>query len=239
MYYMAMQAVGDSGIARVKGFFKRRPRLYDWMVYLFGAQPHNTTGYAFVRRFPADAHIVNVGSGPRRLRDGVINIDVAAFEGVDVVADIEHLPFPDASVDAVVCDNVLEHVPHPARAVEEMRRVLKLGGHIYVAAPFVMVYHSSPDDFNRWSKQGLRELMRDFDEVELRVQHGPTTTFVFVLCEWLATLLSFNTNFLYTVVLLVTTAATAPLKFLDYLFAHYDTAENLANSFYFIGKKKV
>src|SRR3989344_1811599 len=106
-------SVGDSGIAGVKALFKRYPHLYDWMVYFFGPQPHNTTGYKFVRRFPAGARILNVGSGPRRLREDVVNVDVMPFEGVDVVADAEHLPFPVARVDAGVCVNVLEHVVDP------------------------------------------------------------------------------------------------------------------------------
>jgi len=43
-------------------------------------------------------------------------------------ADAEHLPFPDASFDTVVCVLALCSIPDPARALTEMRRVLVPGG---------------------------------------------------------------------------------------------------------------
>ena len=52
-----------------------------------------------------------------------------------VVGDVYHLPFPDATFDAVFAHNVLEHLSNPLQALKEMRRVLKLGGVIGVRDP--------------------------------------------------------------------------------------------------------
>lgn len=40
-----------------------------------------------------------------------------------VVADVEELPLPDKSVDLVFCNDVIEHVPDPQKAIREMERV--------------------------------------------------------------------------------------------------------------------
>lgn len=43
-------------------------------------------------------------------------------------ADVEHLPFPDRSFDALVCSFGLGHFPFPEAAVGECLRVVKAGG---------------------------------------------------------------------------------------------------------------
>ena len=52
-----------------------------------------------------------------------------------VLGDIEGMPFPDSEFDAVVCTEVLEHVPNPSRALEEIRRVLKPRGVLIGSVP--------------------------------------------------------------------------------------------------------
>ena len=50
-------------------------------------------------------------------------------------ADATALPFPDAAFDAVFCLDAFEHIPNPAVAAAEFRRVLKPGGFFYLSAP--------------------------------------------------------------------------------------------------------
>lgn len=50
----------------------------------------------------------------------------------------ENLPFPDASFDVVLCDNVIDHAEGPAQIVREMARVLAPGGLLYFT---VHVHH--------------------------------------------------------------------------------------------------
>ena len=47
-----------------------------------------------------------------------------------VRGDVDRLPFPEASIDAVVCSLVLCSVPSPDRALTEVRRVLRRGGQL-------------------------------------------------------------------------------------------------------------
>ena len=48
----------------------------------------------------------------------------------------ERLPFVDSSFDLIVCNHALEHLEHLEAALDEMRRVLKPNGRLYVSVPY-------------------------------------------------------------------------------------------------------
>jgi SAM-dependent methyltransferase len=50
-----------------------------------------------------------------------------------LLADAAALPLPDASVDGVVCSNLLEHTPDPEAVLREIARVLEPGGFAYIS----------------------------------------------------------------------------------------------------------
>lgn len=58
----------------------------------------------------------------------------------DVKADICNLPFKDNSYDIILCNHVLEHIPNDSKAMQELYRVLKIGG---------MGIFQIPQDLNR------------------------------------------------------------------------------------------
>jgi SAM-dependent methyltransferase len=65
------------------------------------------------------------------LSPGMIQLAEKSNPGIAFrVADVEHLPFTDASFDAVVCNFGLGHFPYPEASVAECVRVLKPGGRI-------------------------------------------------------------------------------------------------------------
>ena len=67
--------------------------------------------------------------------------------GIDIVSDITAIPEPDGSFDAVMCVEVLEHLPAPIEALEEFARLLRPGGVLIVTAPFASLTHFSPYHF--------------------------------------------------------------------------------------------
>lgn len=51
--------------------------------------------------------------------------------------DAAATPFPDHSVEVVICSELLEHVSDPQRVVQEIRRVLKEDGRVYCSVPYM------------------------------------------------------------------------------------------------------
>ncbi len=84
----------------------------------------------------------------------------------DIFADGARLPFVDNSIDAVVCLEVIEHVPDPAIVITEIARVLRPGGSIWLSMPFLYPIHDAPFDFQRYTAYGLS---RDFERAGLQV----------------------------------------------------------------------
>lgn len=76
------------------------------------------------------------------------------------------LPYPDASFDYVVSDQVLEHVEgDPQRAIDESFRVLRPGGWAVHTTCFLNPIHEWPVDLWRFSPAGLRYLCRHFSRI--------------------------------------------------------------------------
>ena len=63
---------------------------------------------------------------------------------IDIVSDITAIPEPDASFDAILCSEVLEHIPEPTHALDEFYRLLKPGGNLILTAPFSSLVHMAP-----------------------------------------------------------------------------------------------
>jgi len=51
------------------------------------------------------------------------------------IADINKLPFADASFDCIICSEVLEHIPDHKNAIKELDRILKPQGTLAVSVP--------------------------------------------------------------------------------------------------------
>ncbi len=130
--------------ARLHADYNRNP--YGWFQWLFDHY-----------RLPDNARVLEVGGGPGwlwRLNAGRIpagwQITLSDFsagmlaEQHSQLAAVPHsfafaqmdaqaLPFVSATFDAVIANHMLYHVPDRAKAISEMRRVLKPGGLLYTA----------------------------------------------------------------------------------------------------------
>lgn len=106
---------------------------------------------------------------------------------VDVDGDIQALPFQSECAEGVLCIEVLEHVPNPQAAVDEMYRVLRHGGQLLLTTPFLSGYHGEPGeygDFYRYTDEGLRHLLRRFRRLEVHPKGGLPYRLLLTLAPW-------------------------------------------------------
>jgi SAM-dependent methyltransferase len=118
---------------------------------------------------PIDSRILDAGAGTQRYRKyckhlKYVSQDFGEYDGkgddtalqtgefeygeLDIVSDIKSIPEPELSFDAIMCIEVLEHLPDPIQAIKEFSRLLKNNGHLIITAPFCSLTHFSPYHFS-------------------------------------------------------------------------------------------
>jgi SAM-dependent methyltransferase len=129
--------------------------------------------------------VLDVGCGDRpyeELLSGaaeIVGFDVPGNPHADLHGSIDAIPVEEASFDVVLCLQVLEHVPDPAAAVRELRRVVKPGGRVFLSTHGVYPFHPNPDDLWRWTHDGLERLFcanGEWSSVTVRPGAGTAAT---------------------------------------------------------------
>ena len=140
---------------------------------------------------PAKSKLLDAGAGEQKYRDFCSHLeyssqDNAGYDGrgdgigghveewtyglTDYICDITSIPAQSGSFDAILCTEVLEHLPDPVTAVTELTRLLRPGGLLLLTAPFCSFTHFSPYFFStgfsrNWYLHHLRKL--GFTSIEL------------------------------------------------------------------------
>jgi SAM-dependent methyltransferase len=140
---------------------------------------------------PAGHRILDAGAGELRNRPlcnhlAYVSQDFCQYDGggdgkglqtgnwdtsrIDLVCDISTIPEPDAAFDAILCSEVLEHVPDPIKALDEFVRLLKPGGKLILTAPFASLVHFAPHHYCSgfscyWYKHHLTQRGFSIDEL--------------------------------------------------------------------------
>ena len=231
---------------QIKDFLKKWPAVFNWLKKRIGPDHSPASGFSLAsqirKQFGLNLEhkvIVNIGSGTNRIHPEIINIDILPFKNVDIVADIVELPLANESVDGIICDTVLEHITNPDLAMRELSRILKPGGALITIVPFLYPYHSSPNDFHRWTSEGLRHMLErnEMRVTELGVLGGPMGALQSILMHVFAIILSFGSKTLYFIFTQMFMAILSPLKLLDIVLMRSPYAIEAASGMYAISKK--
>lgn len=115
-------------------------------------------GAAVKRELEADVYGVDISDeAVRKARENGI-------ESVSLDIDEDDLPFTNDFFDAVFCGEVIEHVYSPDRLLDEIHRVLRPGGHLFLTTPNMASW------FNRISLVlGFQPV---FSDISLRHAYG-------------------------------------------------------------------
>lgn len=155
--------------AMLKNWLKHKFGLYsgsnDFLVGTQNLAVRNEWLKPTLQKIPAGSRILDAGAGELKYKPlcshlDYVSQDFAQYNGqgdgiglqtgswdqtrLDIVSDITNIPEPDSSFDAVMCIEVLEHVPAPLDALRELTRLLKPGGYLVVTAPFGSLTHYAP-----------------------------------------------------------------------------------------------
>jgi len=146
---------------------------------------------ATLLRIPAKTRILDAGAGQLAQKKycshlNYVSQDFGGYDGkgdqnglqtekwdnskLDIICDITDIPEPNGSFGAIMCVEVLEHLPEPILAIKEFSRLLQDNGFLVLTAPFCSLTHFAPfhfhTGFNRYFyEKHLTE--NDFDILEI------------------------------------------------------------------------
>jgi len=149
-----------------KRFWNRYARLYDVEINLFSKAAYQQMYTMMLDALTPDMEVLEVATGTGliacHIAGGVRHVTATDFsESMINVAKKKHAPvnvnfrvedatalsFADNSFDAVIISNALHIMPDPARALSEIRRVLKPGG-LLIAPTFSQPRTEKSGGFN-------------------------------------------------------------------------------------------
>ncbi|HXH18854.1 MAG TPA: class I SAM-dependent methyltransferase [Chitinophagales bacterium] len=129
---------------------------------------------------------------PRMVEFGGSNTLIKAFfshSGYEIAANypevdlLELKGYADNTYDFAVLDQVLEHVEDPVKALKEIHRVLKKNGWLICTTPFLIQIHNYPSDYWRFTKEGMKKLLKNFSEVKVQSWGNRKTVIYHLQCN--------------------------------------------------------
>jgi SAM-dependent methyltransferase len=215
---------------RYSGLAYRMPRFLKRHILHFEVEIEDSVA-AFAHAQPPLGRLLDAGAGEGQYKQHFAKqrycgVDLAVgdakwnYRGLDAVADLCALPFPDGVFDAALHIVTIEHLPEPGRALAEISRTMRAGARLLVAAPHEWEVHQAPHDYFRYTRYGLAYLVEQagFQVMEMR----PVGGYFRLLARRLLNGLQFFTGgvrwvcFVPAAILLVPPALVLPwLDFLD------------------------
>lgn len=166
----------------------------------------------FATSIPRQARVIDVGCGLKPYRrlfatEYYTGIDIQGgghtdeAKTVDAYYDGVHIPFPNASFDALICTQVLEHADDPEALVADCARVLAPGAQVFFSMPFAYPEHEKPYDFRRFTRFEHTRLLEKngFSDIHIKQTTGIFGTLSQMLSIWIFESITFRATILKTI----------------------------------------
>ena len=90
-------------------------------------------------------------------------------------APIENTGLNDEIADLVLVPNLVHHVADQSALFNEMARITKSGGIVFVFEPTLRELHQIPDDYLRYTPFGMQQIMRQvgLEHMDTKLEGGP------------------------------------------------------------------
>lgn len=113
---------------------------------------------------------VHLGAKEFFIKSKIFTADIDENSDADFIVDIcenNEKIIQSNYFDLIFCNEVLEHTLNPFGAINEIHRILKKGGLLFLTTPFNFRIHGPLPDCWRFTEHGLREMMKKFEILEL------------------------------------------------------------------------
>lgn len=130
----------------------------------------------FVKKYSTDKKTLDLACGTGKFIKyfpNRIGIDIVKTPAVGIVADVHDLSmFSNEEFDVVLCTEALEHFYDPQKVIDEVFRVLKKKGVFILTTRFIFPLHEIPYDYYRYTKFGLKYLLRNFKIINIEEEYN-------------------------------------------------------------------
>ncbi len=137
--------------------------------------------YSFLKKeyekINPDSKVLSIGSGGdincllshySKNKFKVTSMDIDNNRNPDIVGDICQFDFGSQKFDFILLSEVLEHLYNPQSALRNIHKILVPGGKVILTVPFIFPIHDRPHDYYRYTKFGLKYLLKDFNDVTIQ-----------------------------------------------------------------------
>lgn len=197
-------------------------------------QPKSQVMVTF-RELPHNGVILDIGAGGRQIAPNVIGVDFILYKNTRVVSDIHSLSFANESVDTIFCTGTLEHIDNPIQALNEIHRILKPQGILHIEVPFMQPFHKDPEDYWRWTLDGIKLLasQNGFNELRSGPLIGSASAMNAIIVAYFQSW--FFNRYIRKLIDMILSCCLFPFKFLDIILIK--RSQDLLSACYYVGIK--